>query len=381
VARRSSKNGADEKRMREPNEIDFWRGFALVTIFVNHIPGVFFERFTFRNLSISDSAELFVFLAGWALRKLVDGPGKGLSARWLFFRLEGRAITVYLAQLVITELAIALLAASSILLDAPFLLDWHNASDIFYDPVRAHVGLVALTYQLGYFNILPLYVALLFVSPAIALAHRRAAPAVLPVSLAVYGFALVSGFNFSTWPSEGVWFFDPLSWQLVYVLGFLLAGEDGVGGFARRRRRELRWAAVPIVALGAIAARLDYSPDPIVLPEPKLIFMFDKTYLSPARLVHSLALVALFGGLFVTIARRTPRLSDFLSLLGRNSLNVFCAVSLLSLAGQIIRFVSGGGIVTDAAIVIFGVVSMGAAAWASEWRDRLRVKSSKASAV
>ena len=30
--------------MRDPNAIDFWRGVALVTIFVNHIPGNFFDR-------------------------------------------------------------------------------------------------------------------------------------------------------------------------------------------------------------------------------------------------------------------------------------------------------------------------------------------------
>lgn len=367
--------------MREPNAIDFWRGFALVTIFVNHVPGIFFERFTFRNLSLSDSAELFVFLAGWALRKLVDGPARGLSARWLFFRLEGRAFSVYLAQIVITEAAIALLAVVSIRLDAPFLLDWHNASSIFYDPVRAHVGLVTLSYQLGYFNILPLYVVLLVVSPLIALGHRHTPEVVPIVAFAIYAFALVSGFNFSTWPSEGVWFFDPLSWQMIYVLGFLLAGEDGLGGLARRHLRMLRLVAIPLVIFGAAAARLDYSPDPISLPEPKLFFMFDKTYLSPARLLHSLALVAVFAGLYPTLARWAPRSCGFLSLLGRNSLNVFCAASLLSLSGQIIRFVAGGGIVTDAVIVIFGVCSMGAAAWASEWRDRLRAKSSRASAA
>ena len=64
--------------MREPNEIDFWRGFALATIFINHIPGIYFERFTFRNVSISDSAELFVFLAGWSLRLQVEGAAASL---------------------------------------------------------------------------------------------------------------------------------------------------------------------------------------------------------------------------------------------------------------------------------------------------------------
>ena len=56
---------------REPNAVDFWRGFALASIFINHIPGIWYERLTHRNFSISDSAELFVFLAGWSLGLLV----------------------------------------------------------------------------------------------------------------------------------------------------------------------------------------------------------------------------------------------------------------------------------------------------------------------
>ena len=39
---------------RPVNAIDFWRGFALVTIFINHIPGLFYEKFTYRNVSLSD---------------------------------------------------------------------------------------------------------------------------------------------------------------------------------------------------------------------------------------------------------------------------------------------------------------------------------------
>lgn len=363
--------------MREPNEIDFWRGFALVTIFINHIPGIVFEHFTFRNVSISDSAELFVLLAGWALRKLVDGPARALSARHLVLRLEARAFTVYLAQLVIAQLAIALLAGASMLLDAPFLLDWNNASAIFADPVRAHLGLVALTYQLGYFNILPLYVALMLVSPLIALSYRHARPILLPGSLALWAYALARGVNFPTWPTEGSWFFDPLAWQLIFVIGFLLAGEDGIGGLARRYRKWLRWIALPVVALFAAAARTEFDPSPIALPEPKLFFVFDKTFLSPARLLSNLALVAVFAGSFGPISRALPKLAGFLSQLGRNSLNVFCAASVLSLAGQVFRFAYGGDVVTDAFIVIFGLVSMGAAAWASEWRARLRAKTSR----
>jgi hypothetical protein len=365
--------------MREPNEIDFWRGFALLTIFVNHIPGNFFERFTFRNISLSDSAELFVFLAGCAMRKLIDGPARSHSGKWLMFRLGGRALTVYFAQTVITGLAIALLAGGSLLLDAPFLLDWHNASAVFNDPIRAHIGLVLLTHQLGYFDILPLYFVLMLVAPLVALAHRHARPILPPISLAIYVYALAFGVNLPTWPVEGVWFFNPLAWQLIYVLGFLLGGDDGLGALARRFHKMLWWLALPIVLLGMIAARTNFSPDPIAVPDPKLFFLFDKSFLSPARLIHSLALTALFAGSFKTISIWLPRCSKFLNLLGRNSLNVFCAASLLSLIGQITRFEYGGLIATDAVIIIIGVLVMGMVAWVSEWRQRLRMDLARAS--
>jgi hypothetical protein len=363
--------------MREPNEIDFWRGFALVTIFINHIPGLYFERFTHRNVSLSDAAELFVLLAGWALRKLVDSVPKNVSAVWLVFRLEGRALDVYVAQLVITEIAIAVLAASSIVLDAPFLLDWHNASAMFNDPVKAHIGIVVLTHQLGYFNILPLYVLLMLGAPLVALIHRSASSALLPVSLTIYAATLVLGVNLPTWPVEGTWFFDPLAWQMIFVLGFLAAGTNGLGGFVRRHREMLRWIALPAVALGAVAALTRYSPDPINVPTPTLVFMFSKTFLSPARLLHVLALALVFGGAFASICHLMPRLSGYLSLLGRNSLNVFCAASLLSLIGQVLRFALGGTFATDAVIVSVGILIMGGVAWASESRERSRAAAAK----
>src|SRR5947209_16473255 len=113
--------------MRAPNEIDFWRGFALATIFINHVPGIFYERFTHRNVSLSDSAEMFVFLAGWSLRYVVSNPGQPLSAGRLVLRLVGRAVVIYAAQILITVIAIALIAAASLYFYAPPRSAWPNA--------------------------------------------------------------------------------------------------------------------------------------------------------------------------------------------------------------------------------------------------------------
>ena len=123
--------------VRQANPVDFWRGLALVFIFVNHIPGNYFGRFTHVSYSLSDSADLFVFLAGWALRLLVGTPGQQ-STWYLVLRLGGRAVTLYAAQIMITMIALAMLAACAILLGNPLLLEWHNAAAVFHDPVTTH---------------------------------------------------------------------------------------------------------------------------------------------------------------------------------------------------------------------------------------------------
>ena len=48
---------------REPR-VDVLRGFALLCIFVDHIPGDDLNTLTPRNFGFSDAAELFVMLAG-----------------------------------------------------------------------------------------------------------------------------------------------------------------------------------------------------------------------------------------------------------------------------------------------------------------------------
>src|SRR5688572_32228677 len=101
--------------IREANAVDFWRGLALVTIFINHIPGNFYSNLTHARYSISDSADLFVFLAGWSLALLVKSRRE--STWYLTLRLGGRAVQLYAAQIMITMIALAMLAASATLLD------------------------------------------------------------------------------------------------------------------------------------------------------------------------------------------------------------------------------------------------------------------------
>jgi hypothetical protein len=368
--------------IRQPNAVDFWRGFALITIFINHIPGLYFETFTHKNLSISDSADLFVFLAGWALRLSVGGPEDPTPTGRVLSRLGARVVRIYSAQLLISCIAIAMLAEAAAYLENPLLLEWHNAAPIFYDPVHAHLGLVLLTYQLGYFDILPLYVVLMMLAPLLVLIYRYAAPILLPVSFFVYLCALIFEVCPRSWPTSGTWFFNPLAWQFLFVLGFLFASNEWPPvRLVRRHARVLMLIGAPVVVIGALMVQLDWWPDPTAVPEPKLLFIAEKTYMTPIRLIQFLALVALFSRFYAYSSRLVPPLSYFLSMLGRNSLNVFCVGSLLSLSCQILRFVYERSVWVDSAILIVGIALLGLTAGISEWRGVVSSSAKSAQSV
>jgi hypothetical protein len=357
---------------RPVNAVDFWRGFALVSIFVNHVPGIYYSRFTHASYSVSDSADLFVFLAGWSVRLLIGSGDRQMPTYHVLLRLSGRALQIYAAQILIAMLAIAMLAAAAIALANPLLLEWHNAAAVFNDPVPTHIGLVLITHQLGYFDILPLYVVIMLMAPGIAALDRFAPSWVLPLSAALYCVTLAVPIPMPTWPLDGQWFFNPLAWQFVFVLGFVLAKDEGLGGLVRRNIVVVRLIGLAIVVGLFLVMWNNWWHDPTKMPQPRLFFILDKTYATPIRLIQFLSLVAVFSIAFPYIRRLVPWLVAFLSMLGRNSLEVFCVGSLLSLAGQITRFAYRGYIGVDTIVVIVGIAIMALTAWLSEWRDRAR---------
>ena len=81
---------------RDPR-IDFLRGVALLTIFIDHVPGNFLGTLTVRNFGFADAAELFVLLAGvsstLAYGKQFERVGAGRALR----RVAGRCLRIYLS--------------------------------------------------------------------------------------------------------------------------------------------------------------------------------------------------------------------------------------------------------------------------------------------
>ena len=124
---------------------------------------------------------------------------------------------------------------------------------------------------------------------------------------------------------------------------------------------------------------MEIRPDPMLVPEPRLLFTFEKTYLTPARLVHFLGVLLAFAPLYALLAPRIGRIVGYLTQLGRNSLAVFSMGSILSLIGQLVRFQTGGGLLIDMLVAGSGLFGLGFTAWFVEWRTRSR--SSKSARV
>jgi hypothetical protein len=346
------------------HRVDFLRGIALATIFINHIPGNVLSHFTPVNFGFSDAAEIFVTLAGFAAAQAyfpTYAKGDRLAATLKSWR---RAWLLYLCHIASTIACVAILAAAAILFARPgYLADtieplYVNVAPLFTDPPRGYIGLATLGHQLGYFNILPMYMVLLFAMPAImALALHGLLPLVT-ASVALWIAAGTFAVDLPNYPTPGGWYFNPFAWQILLVGGFAL-------GVAWRQRLNVKlppWLVVIaggyVILAGIVRVNQLWAYFP-ALPLPPLIWGFEKGYVALPRLLHGLALlVILLGTPLWSLLSRIPTSSPFHAM-GRNALAVFCWGEILCLVATIARFELGGGIAVDLALVVahFAVIA------------------------
>ena len=164
---------ANAKRV---GSIDFWRGAVLIAILVDHIPGNVLEFFTPRNFGLSDSSEAFVFLSGLSVGMvyLPRARKHGLAA--VARGCLQRALKLYAVHIALTAAALVIFAGAWWMSGVDDLIEAHGRSFVFGSPATGLPGVALLSHQLGYFNILPLYIVLMLWAPlALAIAMRNPA--------------------------------------------------------------------------------------------------------------------------------------------------------------------------------------------------------------
>jgi hypothetical protein len=325
---------AAENSGRRIDAIDFWRGFALLTIFIDHVPENIFQHVTFKNFGFSDAAELFVFLSGASVA-LAYGTrffnGETTAAVRAVLR---RAFTLYWVQILISLLIISLFAAAASYWDNDDLVDDEDRDLVVSSPLRGVSALLLLAHQFENVNILPLYIVLLLATPALLLLARRSDWLMLAGSAALYLVARVFDLNLPSWPLDGGWYFNPLAWQLIFAIGVFVGRRVRTGGLGYDRRAYA--ACVALLAASLVVATDGFGLAPGLWNTARGLLDHSKTDLGVMRLVHFLALAYVIAHSGLTeLLRRTPIFSP-LALMGRYSLPVFATGCVLTAVGEVI---------------------------------------------
>lgn len=318
--------------------IDVIRGLALLIIFINHMPGNAISNVMPHQFGFSDAADVFVLLAGvsatLAYGNLIER--RGLSVAGL--KIGARLWTLYIAHIAVFILVCGVIATAVTRTQNPLYLEAINIQPFFNDTFEALVDVLTLRYQPYYLDVLPLYIMLLALFPAIYCGVRISPAATLAVSLAIWQGAVALGLNFPNTHSSG-WFFNPFAWQVVFTLG-VIVGRGAQLGIEMPALRWLDAAAVAFLVFALVCKVSFGNPFGIAVLNDWIDSVqlgSDKTNLAWSRVLHLTALLWLAlrflpagAALLSSVAGRV------LAVVGRHSLDVFCAGLVLAIAGQIV---------------------------------------------
>jgi hypothetical protein len=305
--------------------IDFWRGLAIVFIFWNHSVNNVMSWFTTKYFGLSDSAELFVFLSGFAIASMYAAKFSVRPVMAIPYSI-GRAFTLYLHHIA----AFVVIATLSVL-----YRDYVGSSvmerDLFIRPFLIATEtvlpkLATLAYLPPLLDILPLYILLTLLSGLLFYAFRDRWMFYVGFAIVVWSFAWATGTTLSSYPDTRHWTFNPLAWQAVFLAGFVmffirdepwlrsLVASPAVIALSITILIVGFFAAAPWANLGLLEWR----------PLTFLTDAADKAYASPIRLIHFLAM-AHIAVLLLTKEMRIDRtfLGRCMVLIGRKSLPMF----------------------------------------------------------
>ncbi len=358
-------NAGQTVKMRD-TRLDVFRALALLSIFINHVPGTIYEKFTHREFGFSDSAEAFVLISGLAVAlayssKFVEGNRLLLS-----LKMARRSMTLYMAQMMTTLITLGIFGFTAIYMKRPEMLEMINIKTVMEQPAQAFVGLVTLGHQLGYNNILSLYLVLMLFAPLMLYLSRISISLMLTISGAIWflsGYYHIAPMNY---PTPGVWFLNPLSWQFLFAIGIGAMTYAKQGG-RFDQNRPLMIAAISYLVFSLLWLRLPHPNWDISFGLPAVLTGFDKTYLSATRLLHVLALAYVIAGLPALSEKARLDMSNPLAVLGKHSLPVFVAGTILAMIGQAVRYVHPVSLSFDTLLIATGIMAQFALVYYLEW--------------
>jgi len=346
--------------------LDVFRALALLTIFVNHVPGQYLEHLTSKNFGFSDSAEAFVLISGMSAG-LAYGSRFRLGERLaVTLRILRRALTLYVAHIMTSIITFAIFAGGALWFGRQDLLSEINLRAVVDRTEQGVVSMVLLGHQFGYNNILSMYAVLFLMLPGFLWLYRRSAVLLLAVSGTLWLCAGIWRIAPSNFLDDGYWFLNPLSWQFLFVIGFtgmLTAKAKGIPCNPLLLAFSAAYLTISMLWVLFSWWSLDLS-----FGLPAVLTGFDKTFLSAPRLVHVLAGAYLLATIPALSRWAALPLSHPLVAVGRHSLAIFIFGTILAMIGQVLLFVTGKDPLFGTAYVLLGIALHFAYARYLDWQ-------------
>lgn len=210
------------KRPRDPR-LDFFRGIGMLIILLAHIPNDRWALWIPARFGFSDATEMFVFQSGIASAIAFGSTYDRNGVIALVARVAQRIWQIFWAHIAVFIVVAAIMVVAGTRYDSVTYIDSLNLEPFMRDPGHLLVGLLTLTYVPNYFDILPMYIVILALIPAMILASK--VHFALPMSL-MTALWLATQFGLTHLPAEPwstrPWFFDPFGWQFLFFTGFFL---------------------------------------------------------------------------------------------------------------------------------------------------------------
>ena len=352
-------------------------GIAAWFLFLDHVPHNAVSALTLRNFGFSGATDLFVFVGGYIAAilygKMMLERGYVVAATRIFRRVW-QLYAAYVALFVIYINLIGYVARKTA---APEIIYEFNISGILGHTIRTLIyGLLLQAKPLN-LDVLQLFIVLMAFFPIVLFGMMRRPNLTMVGSIALYLTAREFDWNLSSFP-EGRWYFNPFSWQLLFVLGtwFALMGRRQMRAIRSLQEiSTLRIAALVYLLFALVITMAGKFPqlggDLIPASVLDLFLPNDKENLAPYRVLHFLAMAFLFTLAVPRTWRgfQWPILQPVVKC-GEEWLAVFCAGVFLSFAGHFVLITGPNSLAMHILVSIAGCSIMAAVAYYVSWSKR-----------
>ena len=215
--------------------LDLFRGVALWLIFLDHIPENIVNWFTIRNYGFSDATEIFIFISGYTAAFVY---GRTMRERGFVLssaRILRRAWQIYVAHIFLFTIFMAEIAYVAATFDNPLYAEEMKILDFLKQPDITIFQALLLKFKPVNMDVLPLYIVLLLLFPPMLFCCCGSRTWRWPARRGLCA-GLELDWNLPAYPN-GVWFFNPFAWQLLFVFGAwcALGGAQRLAGLLRSR--------------------------------------------------------------------------------------------------------------------------------------------------